>query len=114
MFSKKTNVRIMLFLSVLFLAYGFTMLKHAKLADKLHADLNRYNKNVLAPEKMKIEYAELECSGFVEMSCELKQLSFKNLVGIEKIDTVTFSENTVMAEDMDSTIEHLLHYMMMR
>ena len=114
MLSKKNNLRIIMFLSVSLLGYGFIMLKHAKLSEKLNHDLNSYNKNVLNPEKMKLEYSFLECSGFVNMSCELKQLRFTNLVGVENIETVTFSENTVMGEDMDRTIEHLLHYMMMR
>jgi len=114
MLNKKNKLRIMMFLSVLLLGYGFIMLKHAKLADKLNADLNTYNKDVLTPENMKLEYSSLECSGLVNMYCEIKKLRFTNLVGIEDIETVKFSENTVMGEDMDRTIENLLHYMMMR
>jgi len=114
MLNKKNKLRVMMFLSVLLLGYGFIMLKHAKLSDKLNADLNTYNEEVLSPENMKIEYSSLECSGLVNMSCEIKKLRFTNLVGIENIETVKFSENTVMGEDMDKTIENLLHYMMMR
>jgi len=114
MLNKKNKLRIMMFLSVLLLGYGFIMLKHAKLSDKLISDLNNYNKEILTPENMKLEYSSLECDGLVDMYCEIKKLRFTNLVGIENIEIVRFSANTVMGEDMDKTIENLLHYMMMR
>jgi len=104
----------MMLLSVFFLATGFIMLKHAKLADKLHNDLSSYNKDVLSPEGMRLEYDFLGCKGVIEMRCEIHKLRFINLSGIENINVVTFSENMVLADDMHSTIEDLLHYMTMR